>query len=99
MITENTRSDVANKTTIHIEAIYKGIKDLGGDTNIMISSTEWFVSGICCILAAMLTFLSCEAFIPASFLALPFAIIWKPVLWIFIVWFLLFYALAYKLKK
>jgi hypothetical protein len=62
------------------------------------SSIEWFVNGVCCILAIMLTFLSCEAFTPVSFLALPFNIIWKRVLGIFIVWFILFYALAYKLK-
>jgi hypothetical protein len=82
-----------------MKAIYKGIKDVERDTNLMTSSTELFVSGMCCIIAMILTFLSCEAFMPTSFWALPFVIILKPVLWIFIVWFTAFYALAYKLKK
>ena len=91
-------SDLAKKTTLHVEAIYKGTINRECDTNLMISSTEWFVSGVCCVFAMILTFLSCEAFIPASFWALPFAIIWKPAFGIFIVWFIVFYALAYKLK-
>jgi hypothetical protein len=81
-----------------MEAFNKCTTDVECDINLMTFSTEWFVNGVCCIFAMILTFLSCEAFIPASFLALPFTIIWKPVLGIFIVWFIVFYALAYKLK-
>jgi len=68
------------------------------DANHMTSSTEYRVIGMCLIIATTLTFFSCEAFIPTSFLALPFTIIWKNVLGFFIFWFIAFYALAYKLK-
>jgi hypothetical protein len=43
-------SSLANKTTIHMEAINKGTKDVEGGTSLMTSSTEWFVTGMCCIL-------------------------------------------------
>jgi hypothetical protein len=82
-----------------METIYKATTDVDSDTNQMTYSTEWFVNGVCCTLAIMLTVLSCEAFLPVSFLALPFTLIWKPVFGIFIFWFIAFYALAYNLKK
>jgi hypothetical protein len=64
----------------------------------MTYSTEYRVIGMGLIIATTLTFFSWEAFIPTSFLALPFTIIWKYILGFFIFWFIAFYVLAYKLK-
>jgi len=62
----------------------------------MTFSTECLVTGVCFILAIMLTFVSYEAYMPVFPLDTHFALIY--VLEIFIAWFIVFYALAYKLK-